>query len=181
MTTVYLTHGYTAHPDKHWFPWLEQQLAETGIQCVRLEMPDPSHPSPEAWLEYHKRRIRADENTIFVGHSLGCLATLIFLTETRQKVKGAVFVSGFYEPLPNLPELDDFANFYRKRTACMPAKSFVLASLTDKVVNHRFSERFARHLDAQYILLAEGGHFLDREGITELPEVLELVRQLSSE
>lgn len=176
MKKVYVTHGYTAHPDKHWFPWLERELAQLGIACVRLEMPDSSNPTPEAWLAYHQQQIEFDEETLFIGHSLGCIATLNYLAHTQQKAKAAIFVSGFYQKLPNLPELDAFANFYANSTACLPEKSYVIASLTDAVVHHRFSDQLAQHLGADYLRLPQGGHFLDREGVTELPELLALIK-----
>ena len=40
MTQVFITHGYTANGNKHWFPWLEEELAKLGIPCKRLKMPD---------------------------------------------------------------------------------------------------------------------------------------------
>ncbi len=42
MAKVYIVHGYTASADKHWFPWLEQELAKIGVECYRLNMPDSS-------------------------------------------------------------------------------------------------------------------------------------------
>ena len=178
MATIYITHGYTANGDKHWFPWLEQKLAEKGIRCQCLTMPNSDHPTPEEWLAYHQANIKLTEDTILIGHSLGCIATLNFLAIQQQKIKGAVFVSGFYEKLPNLPELDIFADFYQNLTACKPEKSFVVAALNDPVVTHQYSDNLAQFLGAEYIRLPTGGHFLDREGIIELPIVLELVEKL---
>lgn len=178
MTLVYITHGYDANGDKHWFPWLEKELAKLGVSCKRLTMPNPSHPTPEAWLAHHQAEISLNTETILIGHSLGCIATLNYLATQQQKIKGAIFVSGFYERLPNFPELNAFADFLANLTACKPEKSFVLAALNDPLVNHRLSENLAKFLNAEYLCLPTGGHFLDREGITELPQVLEWVKQL---
>ena len=178
MTQVYITHGYMANGDKHWFPWLENELTKLGITCQRLSMPNPENPSPEEWLAYHQAQITLDEETILVGHSLGCIATLNLLATEQKKVKGAIFVSGFYQPLPNLPELDPFANCYTNLTAYRPEKSFVIASLNDEIVKHPFSDQLAQHLGADYIRFPTGQHFCDREGVTELPIVLTLIKAL---
>lgn len=178
MAQVYITHGYTANGDKHWFPWLETELAKLGVSSKRLTMPNSSNPTPEEWLAYHQAEIKLNEETILIGHSLGCIATLNYLATKSQKIKGAIFVAGFYERLPNLPELNTFVDFFRNLTACKPEKSFVLAALNDPVVNHQFSENLAKLLNAEYLSLPIGGHFLDREGITELPPVLEWVKRL---
>ena len=109
---------------------------------------------------------------------MGCIATLNFLATQQQKIKGAIFVSGFYEKLPNLPELDIFADFYANLTACKLEKSFVVASLDDHIVPYQYSDHLAQFLGADYIRLPKGGHFLEREGITELPIVLDLIEKL---
>lgn len=180
MTEVYITHGYTANGDKHWFVWLEKALAKRGVKCHRLTMPDSCHPTPEAWLAHHQANVSLNENTILIGHSLGCIATLNFLATAQQKIKGAIFVSGFFEKLPNLPELDAFANFYANLPAYSLEKSYVLAAENDNIVNAVFSQHLAQHLGAEFLLKPTGGHFLDREGVTELPEVLAWVEALEA-
>ena len=54
----------------------------------------------------------------------------------------------------------------------------MVAALNDPVVEHQYSDHLAQFLGAEYIRLPTGGHFLDREGVTELPIVLELVEKL---
>lgn len=186
MTQVYITHGYTANGDKHWFPWLKQQLTDLGISCHTLSMPNPENPNPTEWLDYHQSQIQLTEDTILVGHSLGCIATLNLLASTQQKVKGVILVSGFFQCLPTLPELDNFANTYAtfyanlglNSTAYPPKNTTVIASVNDEIVPHSFSDHLALHLKADYIRLPQGGHFLDREGITEFPLVLNLIKAL---
>ncbi|MCK3655230.1 esterase [Pasteurellaceae bacterium Macca] len=181
MPQVYIIHGYTASPDNHWFPWLEQALVERGIRCHRLAMPDSQHPTPEKWLDYLKTQIQCDEPTVIVGHSLGCIASLNFLAKQFERPVGGVWVSGFYQPLTTIPELTPFSNLYAILPPLMPFKSYVVASMTDTIVPHQYSDQLAQHLNAEYIRLPEGGHFLDREGYTEFPLVLELVLKLLAE
>lgn len=178
MKKVYVTHGYTANPSRNWFPWLKQALEKLGVECECLAMPDANNPNPQVWLEHHKNTLKLNEETVLIGHSLGCIALLNYLAVTQQKVNTAIFVSGFYEKLPTLPELDSFATFYANQTACLPTKSYVISALDDEIVPHLFSDRLAQYLQADYIRLAQGGHFIDRDGITELPILLELLKQI---
>lgn len=177
MAQVYIVHGYTANADKHWFPWLENQLTKIGISCERLNMPDSANPSLDRWLT-HLASIKVNAETIFVGHSLGCIAILNFLAKQQLQIKGAVFVSGFYQPLPNLPELSAFTNYYAILPSPPTFPVYVVSALDDNVVAHQYSDALAVHMKADYIRLNQGGHFLDREGFTELPVVLELVKKL---
>ncbi|AUI66767.1 MULTISPECIES: alpha/beta hydrolase [Glaesserella] len=180
MPKVYVVHGYTASADKHWFPWLEQELAKIGIECHRLNMPDSANPNPDKWLKYLEENTVIDDETIVIGHSLGCIALLNFMARHFLKPKGAIFVSGFYQPLDTLPELNSFSNSYAVAPSCLPFKSYVVAALNDTVVPYQYSDDFAKHLKADYIRLTEGGHFLDREGWIEFSLILDLVKKLLS-
>ncbi len=95
MAKVYIVHGYTASADKHWFPWLAQELAKIGVECYRLNMPDSSSPNPDKWLRHLEEHVTIDDETIVVGHSLGCITWLNFLARNFLKPKAAIFVSGF--------------------------------------------------------------------------------------
>lgn len=181
MKKVYITHGYTANPERNWFPWLKKEVEKLGIECECLAMPDSHCPNPQTWLAHHKQMLKIDKNTLLIGHSLGCIALLNYLAVSQQKVNHAIFVSGFYQKLPNLPELDEFANFYANQTACLPKKSYVICAQDDRVVAHTFSDNLAQHLQADYIRLTSGGHFTDREGVTELPIILMFIKQIFAE
>lgn len=182
---VYITHGYTAAPDKHWFPWLESALKPLGIGCYRLAMPNSTKPDPQEWLLHHLEQIQLDEDTLLIGHSLGCIASLNLLASTANPIRGAILVSGFYQPLPNLPELNPFADLFQQKIAQPRALARIqtvsydlIAARNDSVVASQYSHQLAQFLNAEsYLELATGGHFLDREGCTQLPELLPLIQR----
>lgn len=178
MAQVYIVHGYGASPDNHWFPWLEEALATKGIACHRLAMPNSDKPNLDAWLNTLADQTVIDNQTVVVGHSLGCITWLTYLARNFKKPAGAVLVSGFYQPLDTLPELTVFSNVYAISPPLAQFKSYVVAALDDAIVPHHYSDELAKHLKADYIRLPEGGHFLDREGCIEFPLVLELIEKL---
>lgn len=178
MAKVYIVHGYTASAEKHWFPWLEKALGKEGVTCERLTMPHSENPSPEQWLAHLEQVVSIDAETVVIGHSLGCVSLMTFLARHYERPAGAIFVSGFYQPLETLPQLTPFSNLYAISPPLMNFKSFVVAALNDSVVPHSYSDALAQHLKADYIRLPQGGHFLDREGCTEFPLILDLIRQL---
>lgn len=179
---VYIVHGYTANPDKHWFPWLDQALSQCNIACERLTMPNSDNPRPESWLAHLEQKITLDElstnnKTVLVGHSLGTIACLTFLAKHQRTPAGTVLVSGFYQPLNTLPELTPFCNYYAQFPPVPPQNCHVITALDDQIVPHCYSDALAQHLQANYTRLNQGGHFLDREGYTELPIVLDIVKK----
>ncbi len=178
MAQVYIIHGYGATPDSHWFPWLQTELEHIGIKCRRLTMPQTDTPVAGKWLEHLEQNIEVDEQTLIIGHSLGCIAGLTFLARNYQRPLAAIWVSGFYQVVEGLEELTPFSNLYAVSPNCADFKSYVIAALDDKIVPHTYSDNLAQHLKADYIRLPQGGHFLGEEGWTEFPLLLGLVKEL---
>lgn len=179
---VYIIHGYDATPDNHWFRWLESELHKKGIKAYPLTMPNAKNPKAEEWLNQMKKDIKVNDQTIIVGHSLGTIATLNYLADTKQNVLGIVLVSGFYEPLSWASQLNHFTEMYKQK-ATMPSvkHSVVIAALDDYAVPHQLSDNLAQHLQAKYVRVAKGGHFLGREGFTSFPLVLDEIVQIFDE
>lgn len=184
MKQVYVVHGYTASANAHWFPYLAQQLQQTDIACYCLNMPDSMQPNPTEWLDYLKQHLQLTEQTLVVGHSLGCIATLNLLLNQQQPILSGIFVSGFNQTIPHLAELTPFIDIYQEllvksglstkqlfnRTPC------AIAAYDDHIVPHQYTDTLATSLQANYIRLQQGGHFLDREGWKEFPLVLQQIQ-----
>lgn len=169
---VFITHGYTANSQKHWFPWLKVRLEHKGFSVTVFDMPDSDNPDPAAWLAHHQANIdNISPQDIFIGHSLGCIAALRFLTQRNKPVGGVILVAGFDQPLPNLPELNDFTAQqpdYAALIRNIPQRT-VIASLDDEVVNPEFSEQMAVNLQAKYITTQGYKHFTEYHSITQFP------------
>ncbi|PVX39280.1 hypothetical protein C8D76_106102 [Pasteurella langaaensis DSM 22999] len=180
---VFITHGYTANSQKHWFQWLKVRLEKEKFLVTVLDMPNSNHPNVQEWLDYHASQIGELYPTdIFIGHSLGCIATLRFLAARQQKIAAAILVSGFNQPLPNLPELDGFSKQPLDYNALIAqiSQRTVISSLDDDVVNHAFTEQLATDLQAKYIATNGYRHFTERQGVTELPLLLDEILALAS-
>ena len=185
---VFIIHGFDASPEEHWFPWLEAQLRERGIQATRLRMPDSSHPDFDRWQATMREAIgQPDEHTILVAHSLGTISVLHFASQSGAKrLGGIVLVSGFAGRIPGLSTLDGFdVDAYADRAkidaATIHAMSPVLhhvISTNDYVVPPAVSEQLAQRLGGTVHRVPDAGHFLDREGFTELPVALQAVEDI---
>ncbi|KQQ89243.1 hypothetical protein ASF77_11370 [Massilia sp. Leaf139] len=174
---VYIVHGYTAAPTDHWFPWLKERLAADGIGVDILPMPDPDNPVPQDWDAFLDERIvRRDADTYLVAHSLGCIGVVRHALQARDaRYGGMLLVAGFMAPVPGLPALDGFSadlgpigelrTRVRRRT--------VIASRDDASVPYAMTQELAARLDADFVTVERGGHFLGREGFTAFPLVYE--------
>ncbi len=98
---VIIIHGWEGSPQADWFPWLKKELKAKGFVVEVPAMPDTMHPTLESWL-VHLKKVTGEpnENTYFVGHSLGVITILRYLESLEdKKVGGIVLVAGFSEQI----------------------------------------------------------------------------------
>ncbi|MET3862691.1 putative alpha/beta hydrolase family esterase [Dietzia sp. 2505] len=185
MTTVGTTqavifHGYGATPADHWFGWLAEQLEHAGVPTRIPALPDSAAPSPDTWAATAAEQLgNPGTGTIVVAHSLGCLTVLRHLASLKGawKVGTLVLVSGFVDPLPGLPELDDFIgdavdlSGVRERTGSLT----VLRSDDDDHVPVELTDRLAGLLGTSAQVVPGAGHFLATDGVTTLRHAFDAI------
>ncbi len=184
MKRVFIVHGWTGFPENHWFPWLKKQLQDAGFHVQVPAMPDTEHPKRDAWVGKLREIVGApDQDTYFVGHSLGCITIAHYLEQLppNAKVGGCVFVAGFggglkyHELTPFYAPLPDFVKVKRH------TRNFVtIFSTNDDVVPLEIGKKFQQQLGAQLIVEENKGHFCKDEGVTELPSVRDAVLEMAS-
>lgn len=186
---VYIIHGYNASPINHWFPWLKEKLIQNEVSAEILSMPTPSRPKVNEWVNALVSNIHdCGKNTFFVAHSLGTITLLKYLENynINQKVGGIVLVSGFAEPLPIFNQISEFqqlAGFTENEIDFEHIKKvtqnrIIIASDNDPIVPEKSSRNLAEHINSQYHLIREGGHFLESDGCLELPVVYEVLNNM---
>lgn len=179
---VYIIHGYGASPQHHWFPWLKQKLQQHGIQVTVPALPTPEHPIKEAWDATLKQAIGTpDQNTFFVAHSLGCIALLDYLRQLASQLEphqhlhigGLILVSGFSSHVPGYNLINPFiAHALDADTIIkMTDQRVVIASKDDPTVPFELTQKLSQDLQARFISVEHGGHFLGQDGFDELPMV----------
>ncbi|GAJ25547.1 hypothetical protein JCM15457_415 [Liquorilactobacillus sucicola DSM 21376 = JCM 15457] len=171
---LYVLHGYTSNRNANWFPWLKQQVEEKMKKQVKvLQLPNADHPKPAEWDQTCSRKISSENGITLVGHSLGCIEALRFLSQHEIKDVNLVLVSGFDEKLHTLPELAEFTEPSINYAEVLPKlkRVVVISALDDDIVPYEYSETLARHLHAKFILMPEGKHFIDAYGTVKLPVV----------
>ncbi len=148
-------------------------------------MPNPEEPRIKEWVNYISSIVEdPDENTYFIGHSIGCQTILRYLESLdNRKVGGAIFVAGFFE-LTNLEteeekeiakpwletpiDLDKVKKATNKITAIFSDNDpFVPLEVNKKI--------FEEKLEAKIIIEQNKGHFDEDSGIFEISVVLKVL------
>ncbi len=93
-----LLHGFHGSPDGIFFPWLKKQLDTRGLQYQAPQLPNTDNPTEEEQVSFVLKNCKFDENTILLGHSLGCVVAMKVLEKLDKKIGGLVLAGGFSSP-----------------------------------------------------------------------------------
>lgn len=190
MKRVFIIHGWTGKPNQHWTSWLAAHLESKGFSVFQPEMPESDHPRMEAWVSHLKEEVGiSDQETYFVGHSIGCATILRYLEKYNEKIGGAVLVAPWITLNPEsfaAPEdkevVDEWTeggfNWAKLKTLCPHFIS--LLSKDDPDVPFEENKPVFENLGV--LIVAENkGHFTEGEGVTDLPQALEAILKLANE
>src|SRR3989344_1572483 len=128
MKRFFIVHGWGGRPDKGWLKWLNIELTKRGFEVHAERMPNPDYPKIKEWIDYLKKiAANPDEDTYFIGHSIGCQTILRYIESLPDKTKfgGVFFIAGWLK-LKNLetekeklvvkPWLEEKINFNKIKT-----------------------------------------------------------------
>jgi predicted alpha/beta hydrolase family esterase len=184
MRTVFIFHGTGGSPEGNWFPWLKKELEMKGLRVVVPRFPTPEGQSLEAWLTIlHQYDEYIDEETIFIGHSLGGMFLLKVLEQLKHPVYAAFFVSASIgvKPIKYYDSDYFFAHFMFDWPAIvMKAKTFTAYhSDNDPYVSLGNGEELAKQLGITLTFIPKAGHINAESGWTKFDKLLQdIERQL---
>ncbi|QEO09130.1 RBBP9/YdeN family alpha/beta hydrolase [Protaetiibacter larvae] len=185
LRRVVILHGYTAHPGKHWFGWLREQLAPLGVVTEVPALPDTEHPDAAAWTDAAVAAIgRIDAHTAVVGHSLGTITAIralgrVVAEQPDARLGALALVASFVDPVPIYPELDPFTRGLPSLPglAARIDRRLVLRSDDDPEVPIALTPPVAAGLDAELVVVPGAAHFCESQGVTTLPPLAAWLRQ----
>ena len=174
-----IIHGWGGSPLINWMPWLAKELRAKGFDVIAPQMPNTEAPEIQHWVEALSKTVEeSEEETVLIGHSIGCQTIIRYLASSEKKVKGVLFVAGWFtlkdihdpqeteiaKPWVETPiEIDKF-----KQNA---GKVISIFSDDDPYVNEENWKRFEEF--GNIIVLDKKGHIDDPQ-----PEILESALEL---
>src|SRR5699024_3489506 len=107
------------------------------------------------------------QRQIFIGHSLGVITILDYLTKINKedKLHGLFLVAGFKNRTAALPELDQFIEeAYFNKKNILAEHIISGAAKKDDRVDSSLSKELSEKLNGKFIEVNYEGHFLGKEG-----------------
>ncbi|MCK5449633.1 serine hydrolase family protein [Candidatus Pacearchaeota archaeon] len=188
MKKLILIHGWGGSPiSESWFDLLRKECEDKNIDFIAPEMPNTDSPRVDEWIsKLREVAINLDEETYFVGHSMGCQTIIRYLSEIDSEIKVGRIV--FVAPWTKLNEKSieeegEESEKIVKSWEEVPidfgkAKSHlmrVLAIFSDNDPYVLLSETkvFGDKLGAEIIIKHDEGHFNETKEINEIMEFIE--------
>lgn len=178
---AYIIHGAYGNPTENWIPWLKTELEKLGYEVLTPTFPTPESQSLENWNMVFETHIKElDENTILIGHSLGCPFILNVLQIINTKVNAIFLVAGFHtllnHPIDEINKtfVEDGFNWEKIKNNCN--KIYMLSGDNDPYIKIEISNELAKKLNANYKIIENGGHLNETAGYTKFEVLLETIK-----
>lgn len=183
---AFIFHGTQGYPEENWFPWLKTELNQLGYFVIVPQFPTPENQSLSHWLRVMEPHLPlVNEETVFIGHSVGGIFALRLLEQLTAPVKSVCAV-GSYIGLDGVTgyELSDEALFLQTPFNWEKIKAncrhpLIYHSDNDPNVTLNNGNALADHLGAELRFLPGRGHFNAASDTFEFPELLDDIRNLN--
>ncbi len=181
---IFIIHGWGGLADEGWLGWLKEELLLRKFEVFPLQMPNTNEPRIKAWVAAIDKEVgKIDENTFFVGHSIGCQAIARYLDQLSdiEVSGGAVFVAGFFKSLTNMGSDNlsrDIINEWLGSPLNLVSvkkhllKSAAIFSDNDPYVPIDNIYDFQNILESKIIIEHEQGHFSGDSGLPKYDIIL---------
>ncbi|WP_394552599.1 RBBP9/YdeN family alpha/beta hydrolase [Agromyces sp. MMS24-JH15] len=157
MARVVIVPGINGSGEGHWQTEWERRIPG----AVRIAPGDWDAPELDDWL----RAIDAtepDDDTVFVAHSMGCLAVATWLAERRGTAAGAFLVA---PPDPDGPGFPAEARGFAAADGPLGVATLVVASTDDPYGSARWAADVARLWGAGFTSVGALGHVNIASGV----------------
>ncbi len=190
MKKVYLIHGWGGSDSSEgWFGWLKDELRKRDIEIVVFNMPNTDYPKINEWIGFLKENIKEtnlNEETYFIGHSIGCQAILRYLEQLPENIKilGGIFIAPWMELDKNTieeegeevkkiakPWMETPIDFEKVKKHTQ--KFLCILSDNDPYVPLSNEKFFKEKLNAKTIIKNNEEHFNETKEIKEIMEFIE--------
>lgn len=176
MKKALILHAWYGSPEGDWYPWLKTELEKKGYKVSVPEIPTmgTGNPDMETMVKYVFENNLVDKDTVVIGHSLGAVLALR-LAERAKFAKGILLSGWDYNDLT-----PQHQSFWVRMTDHNTIKANVpnwvtIISDNDPYVTKAIAHEMAGRLGAQIVDAGVKGHFLVKDGVMQIPELLEFV------
>lgn len=182
MSTIFIFHGIEGHPGENWFPWLRERLEARGHRVIIPAFPHAETPDLQEWTHHFRAYASlVDDETVFIGHSLGAAFALRLLERLDRPINATFLVAPVWGFMGNA--FDARMATFTEQPFDWPAirksggRCVVLYSDNDPYIRETSSKDLADLFGGGSVLVSGAGHFNAKAGYTTFPILLERIEE----
>ncbi|MCD4771207.1 class I tRNA ligase family protein [archaeon] len=169
--------GYFEPNEQPWMLWIKNKI-EDRIKVDIPLMPNYNNPVYEDWKNEFEK-LGVNENTILIGHSLGCAFLVRWLGETKTKIKKLILIA---------PAKKCVLKYYNEKAEVFYdfkidkdikkniSEIIIFTTNNDYEEIMQGSKLYNEELGGELIELKNHGHFIKKHmGTNEFPELLDKI------
>jgi uncharacterized protein len=186
---LFIVHGWGGSSTEPMIAWLGEEGKKLGFETTVLEMPNSASPTIDAWVNHLESVVMyPDENTFFIGHSIGCQTIFRYLQAPEFSDVGGIIAIAPWLVLSGLesdeeksiarPWLENPINFGQIKKVVKKV-SLIFSDDDPDVPLAENQELFMKKLEATIIVEKGKGHFTESDGVKDLPSAMEELKKMS--
>ena len=183
--TILLVHGYNGIPKI--FNYFKNTLEENGHEVVMPSFPTQTDITQDRYFTvFNKYKDKIDKNTIIIAHSIGNVMALKYLFANNISIRGYISLAGFGEPFINEGR-DDLNGVIAPlrltdeeltEIPMLIGEAYSIYSDNDHIVPFDVLKKYPRIIGAKDCPISGIGHMGSKSGLEELPEVIDIVKNI---
>lgn len=175
---VILIHGNgNSKPTDNWLPYLKAELEKIGLKIDAPQFPDAELARASYWIPFLENELKADQDTIIVGHSSGAIAAMRY-AETH-KILGSALIGTYYTDLGyNTEKLSGYFDTSWNWEAIKRNQKWIIqfAGANDPWIPIEEARVVRDKLHTEYYEFPDQGHFGGDYYKETFPELLEALK-----
>lgn len=178
MTRVIIIHGNGGGtPQDNWIPYLKTELEKLGVKVETPQFPDAVLARMSYWIPFLKDTLKADKDTIIVGHSSGAIAAMKYAENTP--LLGSVLIGTYHSDLGI--ETEKISGYFDQPwnwDAIKKNQKWIIqfSDLKDPWIPIAEARHVRDKLDTEYHESDGNGHFGGDHYKETFPEALQAIR-----
>lgn len=163
-------------PTDNWFPYVTKELTAAGFEVISKEFPDSVLAREAYWIPFLKE-LKADENTILVGHSSGAIAAMRYAEKTP--ILGSVLIGAYHTDLGM--DSEKISGYFDRPWDFQAIRNHqkwigIFASTDDPWIPVEEPRFLNQKLQADYFEYEDQGHFGGDYYKETFPELVALIK-----
>lgn len=173
-----LIHGNgNSKPTDNWFPYLKKKLEDVGVKVVAPQFPDTELARSSYWLPFLEKDLKADQDTIIVGHSSGAIAAMRY-AETHT-ILGSALIGAYHTDLGiEAEKLSGYFDTPWNWETIKTNQKWIIqfAGANDPWIPIKEAHLVRDRLQTEYYEFSDQGHFGGDYYKETFPELLEAIK-----